>query len=142
MARVIWRNGDLNDLSTQLKAIPAEFLDAGADIISDVTEEGAAQMRTYIETRGTGYNGHTGRVDEGYMLGDVAAGEVSNTGHSASGEYGWGVTGGPVPDYYKYQENGFRHWRSGHNVPPMHALLDSFIEMREKFISRIGKLVK
>jgi len=76
------------------------------------------------------------------MLGDVAAGEVSNTGRSASGEYGWGVTGGPVQPYYLYQENGFKNWRSGVNIPPMHALLDSFVEMREKFISRIAKLVK
>lgn len=142
MARVIWRNNDLNDMSTKLRAIPAEFLDAASDVISDVTDEGAVQMRSYIESRGTGYDGHTGRVDEGYMLGDVAASEVANTGRSASGEYGWGVTGGPVQPYYRYQEDGFRHARSGKNVPPMHALLDSFVEMREKFISRIARLVK
>lgn len=142
MARVIWRGRDLDDMSTSLRAIPEQFLDAASEVISDVTDEGAVQMRSYIESRGTGYDGHTGRVDEGYMLGDVAASEVANTGRSASGEYGWGVTAGPVQPYYRYQEDGFRHARSGKNVPPMHALLDSFVEMREKFISRIARLVK
>lgn len=142
MARIVWRNNDLDRMASQVRAIPEQFLNAAAEIIEDSAQDGAAQMRNYIETRGTGYDGHAGRVDEGYMLGDVAASEVENTGRSASAQYGWGVTGGPVQDYYRYQENGFKHWRSGKSIPPMHALLDSFVETREKFFSRIARLVK
>lgn len=142
MARVVWRNGDLNDMMSRVSIIPERMLDAAADVIGEAINMGADDMRVYIESRGTGYDGHTGRVDEGYMLGDVAASEVEKTPQKASGAYGWGVTGGPVHPYYVYQENGFRHWRSGADVPPMHALLDSFISAREKFYSRILGLVK
>lgn len=43
----------------------------------------------------------------------------------ASGEYGWLNN---QQDYFRYQEQGFTHYKSGEAIPAMNALRDSFIE--------------
>ena len=44
---------------------------------------------------------------------------------SASGEYGWL---GNQQEYFRYQEEGFTHYRSGEAIPAMNALRDSYVE--------------
>lgn len=135
---ITW-NRELDQLRTYIKAAGPGLQDEAEKIVAESINEGAALMRDFIQTRGTGWEGRRGRVDEGYMLGDVAASEVQRDRSGVRGQYGWGVTGAKPQDYYRYQEQGFRHWRSGKDVAPMHALLDSFIQTREKFKSKVVK---
>jgi len=139
MARVSWR-GDLRKLRMRIENLPQEKLDQAARIMEEVTDEGADLMRQYIATRGIASDGNggikEGRIESGKMLKNVES-AVHRNPKSVRGEFGWGVAGGPHEKYFDYQENGFRHWLSGKNVPPMHAMLDAFIKMRVKFFARM-----
>lgn len=135
MARISWR-GDLRALRMRIENIPEDYLDQAEEIMEDVTKEGADLMRQYIRTRGTDKSGKEGRIESGAMLEEVES-EVVRNPRSVRGEFGWGVDGGTYEKYFGYQESGFRHWVSGINVPPMHAQLDAFIKMREKFFQRM-----
>lgn len=127
-------NEDLNNMTTHLRAMQSNMRQEAAQIVKETIEDGANLMRQNIETKD--------RIDQGYMLGDVAASEVQSDAQGVRGQFGWGVTGGPVQPYYLYQENGFRHWRSGKDVPPMHALLESFITVREQFFAKVVRMVR
>lgn len=140
MARITW-DSDLQRLETRLRAMEKGLEADSVRIVDKAINRGADLMRQYIQTRGTGFEDRPGRVDEGYMLGDVAASEVIKDRKGVRGKFGWGVTGSPAQDYYVYQENGFRHWRSGKDVPPMHALLDAFIKTREEFYGDVLRMV-
>lgn len=120
----------------RIENLPQEKLDQAAQIMEEVTDEGADLMRQYIRTRGTEKSGKEGRIETGTMLDEVES-AVHRNPKSVRGEFGWGVAGGLHEKYFDYQENGFRHWRSGENVPPMHAMLDAFIKMRIKFFARM-----
>ena len=137
MARVAWR-GDLRKLRMRIENLPEEALDEAEQIMEDITKEGADLMRQYIRTRGTPDSGKMGRIESGTMLEEVEH-AVHRNPKSVRGEFGWGVDGGLHEKYFDYQENGFRHWLSGKNVPPMHAQLDAFIKMREKFFTRLRR---
>lgn len=137
---IVWRNGDLNDLTTHAALYVKEIERQAEKVVDETAREGAEVMRGYIESRGTGWRGHRGRVDEGYMLGDVAH-NVTKSADGVRGKWGWGTTGGPKHPYYRFQEQGFTIWNSGHTVPPMHALLDSFIKVREEFARKIRKML-
>jgi hypothetical protein len=144
MAGFIWGNEDLDSLITNLQGRKKLAIKTAETILDDVVSEGAWQMREYIETRGTGYRGHRGRVETGYMLGDVADSKEEHqvVGNRVTGRFGWGLNGAPVPDYYRYQEQGFKNSWTGRDVPPMHALLDSFIKARISLMNRLHKAVK
>lgn len=119
------------------------------DAIASATKTGADEMRRIIETSATPakkagawtsnwFSATTeGRVDTGRMLGDVS--EVRT---KRSGKWGWALNGGTADMYYLYQENGFWHVGAKRDVPPMHALLGSFIKAREQLIRDLDKLVK
>lgn len=142
---VVWRNGDLKRMSTEIRAKGAGGREAVTEILARTAAEAGDDMRRYIETRGTGYMDRPGRVETGQMLGDVAATDRTNdvvvTGKKVTGKVGWGINGGKVEPYYLYQENGFQQ-KSGHNVPPMHALLDSFIRWRERVAAEIKEITR
>lgn len=135
MARVSWR-GDLRMLRMRIENLPEAALDQAAQIMEEVTDEGADLMRQYIRTRGTEKSDKEGRIETGTMLDEVES-TVHRNPKSVRGEFGWGVAGGRHEKRFDYQENGFRHWRSGENVPPMHAMLDAFVKMRIKFFARM-----
>jgi hypothetical protein len=132
-------NRELDQLRLRVQAMGPGLQDEAEKIVRESVNEGADRMRGFIETRGTGFEGRRGRVDEGYMLGDVAASEPQRDRRGVRGQFGWGVTGGKVQAYYRYQEQGFKHWRSGKDVAPMHALLDAYIQTRENFKRKIIK---
>lgn len=123
---------DLNNLTTNLANVGPRLEEKAAQIVQETVIDGANQMRQNIEA--------SGRIDTGYMLGDVANNEVQTDGGTVHAEFGWGTTGGPVQPYYVYQEQGFTHYGSGKDVPPMHALLQAFINVREKFYAKIAAL--
>lgn len=132
-------NRDMDRLENFVVGTPRRLADEAEEIVQETITEGADAMRTYIETSGLGDK--TGRIETGYMLGDVTQSEVTNNGTRIEGSWGWGVTHADVKDYYLYQEQGFTHARSGKDIPPMHALLRSYIDQRDKFYSRIFALV-
>ena len=135
---IVWRNRDLNDLKTVIHNLPARAEKNLTSVVKESSREGARLMREYILTRGTGYRGHTGRVETGKMLASVTN-TATRSGNSVRGSWGWLRT---QEDYFRYQENGFRAF--GSNAPqaqvePMHALLDSFFKVREDFIADVAK---
>lgn len=140
---------DLDKMVTRLKH-SAEVLQSEAErIVREVAEEGADEMRKIISTDTTpGKAAGTwssnwfsatakGRIETGMMLGDVSTAPSKKTAR-----WGWALNGGREVDYYMYQENGFTHWRTGKDIPPMHALLGSFLKARESAIRKLDKLVK
>lgn len=134
MAYAKWTNDSLNKMIFQFEGMKDIGREESAKLVEESINEGAAIMRTNIET--------SGRIDQGYMLGDVAASEVQSDAKGVRGQFGWGVTSGPVQDYYLHQENGFKHWRSGKNIPPMHALLEAFITVSQKFEEKFLEMIK
>lgn len=136
---VVWRNRDLRDLETTIRAIPDTVMERLEPAIKEASREGARLMREYINSRGTGYRGHRGRVESGKMLEQVSntAERVDSTRLQA--RWGW------IKDrerYFLYQENGFRSTMTQQDVAPMHALLDSFIRVRTQFIADVSKAVR
>lgn len=134
-------NSGAEQMTAFVRDLPENALQEGQDILLDVAIEGQKQMETFISTRGTGWNGHTGRIETGQML-DAVDSQASIDGTKAQSSFGWGINGSKVEDYYRYQEEGFVNTWSGKQVPPMHALLDSFVKMREKFYQRVRNMVK
>jgi hypothetical protein len=138
---IVWRNGDLNDLTTRAAFYIKEIEREAAQVVDETAKEGAEVMRGYIEVRGTGWRGHQGRIEQGTMI-DAVQSVTEKTNEGVRGRFGWGVRGGLMENYFRYQEQGFTIASSGHVVPPMHALLDSFIKVREDFIRKIVKIIK
>lgn len=138
MARVGWR-GDIRKLQARIENLPEELLDMAEDIMEDEMRIGAEQMRANIRKADTPTSiaeGRQGRVKTGQMLEDVEH-NVERFRRSVKGEFGWGVNGGRYEKYYDYQEQGFKHFRSGKDVAPMHALLEAFMNTRERFFARM-----
>lgn len=129
----IWRNADLNHLVTSVRALQKNLRQECIKIVEETINEGRDVMISNVES--------SNRIDTGYMLGTISASEVQATGNIISGQFGWGINGNPVEDYYLYQEQGFQHWRSGKDIPPMHALLEAFITVREHFFAKVNAMV-
>lgn len=130
--------------------VSVDSLDSGIDTaVGAATKTGVTEMQRIIETSATPakkaglwtskwFSATTeGRVETGRMLGDVSSERTKR-----SGRWGWGLNGGKPDMYYWYQENGFWHVGAKRDVPPMHALLGSFIKAREQLIRDLDKLVK
>ena len=119
------------------------------DLTIELAEMGEEKMREFIQTRGTNRQwsrpwpsrktpgrrsgSGPGRIDSGDMLKNV--GRKFQRGEKQSrAVFGWTQD---YEDYYKYQEEGFRHWRAGADpnqrgnrrpavtVPGMFALRDA-----------------
>lgn len=138
---LVWRNRDLNDLTTRAAFYIKEIEREAAKVVDETAKEGAEVMRGFIESRGTGYRGHTGRVETGTMLDQVQS-VTEKTNEGVRGRFGFNVRSGTPQNYFRYQEQGFTIASSGHDVPPMHALLDAFIHVREDFIRKVVQLIR
>lgn len=140
---------DLNRMISRLKHSQEVLESEATRIVREVAEEGAAEMRKIISTSATPgkssgswtsrwFSATTkGRIETGQMLGDVSTAPTKKTAR-----WGWALNGGREVDYYMYQENGFTHWITGKDVPPMHALLGSFLKARESAVRKLDELVK
>ena len=128
MAAIRW-NHDLDRLVTHLQNIPEELEQAASDITQESVDEGAHIMYEKVS-----------RIDTGAMKESVGSGPVEKSGSTISGWFGWSDE--KVQPYFVYQEQGFKNVWSGEDVPPMHALLESFIEERESWFARLKALVK
>lgn len=117
---------DLNNFVTNLANVGPRLEERATQIVQETVIDGAQQMRSLID-----------RIDTGQMLADVGNTDVQKEGTRVHAEFGWVDQ---VQPYYIYQEQGFTHYGSGKDIPPMHALLQAFINVREKFYAKIAAL--
>lgn len=102
--------------------------------VKESLEEGATAMKGMIETRGTGntwtkaWDGSSrtasipGRVDSGNMR-DSVEGKVTDVSETrVEGVLGWADGS---PEYFGYQNSGFRHVLAAKQIPGMMALRDA-----------------
>ena len=141
MARVSWRGGDVKKIALRIENIPEELMEMANDVIDEVTDDGAELMREYIMTRATDKvrerYGREGRYRPGKAMYKAVKSGTKQNRRSVVGTFGWGVDGSANEDYFRFQEEGFRHWISGEDIVPMHALLDAYMETRERFFARM-----
>jgi hypothetical protein len=100
-----------------------------------VIEEAAQRMVETVETTPSGLRpGKPDRVWTGHMRDEIRAEPVTSGGGVVKGVWGW-------PDaeaYFNYQETGEATGLK--SIPPMHALLSSFIWAREELQTQIDFL--
>lgn len=113
---------------------PGRLMQRVATVMDDVLGDGANEMQSNIETRGTGRewsrpwgpNGRTGsypgRVDTGQMIREVQGEVTSISNKRVTGTLGWPEDS---PDYYRLQEHGFYHTLTQEDVDGMRALADA-----------------
>jgi hypothetical protein len=130
MANVQW-NKDFFDLKTHAAKMPSELRGVAVQIVNQSVKEGASIMYDNID-----------RIDTEQMKSQVSYEDAKGSRWRVSGKFGWGLQGTIFDPYYIFQEQGFRHYLSGKNVPPMHALLRAFMVERERFYERVRKAVK
>lgn len=136
MAKVFGR--DLNSMMTFIEGLPDELKGDVADLIDDATIRGEELMGAFISTRGTRTSAGPGREETYNMRDKVSHTQATEIDGKIVGTFGWSAQ--DAEDYFFYQENGFRHWISGENIPPMHALLDSFIRASEEWKENMDNL--
>lgn len=135
---IYFRGSDFGDLGKFIASIPNEMRRRSDKVTQDMGEYGANLMREFIRTRGTGYRGHTGRIETGAML---RAARVRKDSQGRGVRWGWARP----KKYFGYQEYGFTHqsrssdYASRRDVAPMHALTDSWFLTRQKFIREINR---
>lgn len=124
------------EISAEFKLFQKKMQAETREAAKDAAEILAGKMTYYIKTA-TGTISGPGRVKTGDMLGDV---KVRSKGNSAwgSAEAGWIDM---VKDYYVYQEEGFRHVRSGRYIPGMFAFGQAWIEATDYLTVRLKQIV-
>lgn len=90
-----------------------------------VIEGAVRNAKQFTDERGTGYNGHAGRVDTGAMI-NAIDGQAFQAGVSLIvGQFGF-TTEREL--YFALQTvTGFKHWISGEFIEPTYAFRDALI---------------
>lgn len=136
---IYFKGSDFSDFGNFIASIPRQMRERSDKVTQDMGNYGANLMREYIRTRGTGYRGHTGRIETGKMLRGVRVRKSKSTGQGI--RWGWSNP----KAYYGYQEYGFTigsrasDYESRRDVVPMHALMDSWFLTRQKFVREINR---
>lgn len=121
---------EFDKMKTNLAKMPESMRDTAKTLVTETVREGASIMQDNIS-----------RVETELMRGSVSYEPAQGKRHSVSGKFGWGLHNSKVEPYFIYQEQGFRHYMSGKDIPPMHALLRAFMVVRERFYSRVHQAV-
>lgn len=116
-------------LKVHLETVTPRLEQAARDIVDDLVEEGAALMQARIH--------ELDRIDTTKMISSVKFKHAKSS--YFYGRFGWVDV---HEDYFKYQDEGFRHWISGKHIPGMFALYDAFIQVREELKQRVEDLTK
>lgn len=134
-----------DELSRRLN--PQRLMDQIEKATEESLAEGKSDMRHSIETRGTGktwqraWNGRTGsypgRVASGDMLNAVEGKITARRPEMIEGILGWADGS---PDYFRYQNIGFRHVMAQTDVAGMRALRDASDLLRADLIERLGRI--
>lgn len=127
MAKVKYGPG-WRGLKVHFENAPADIQEKAAEIVAESVKDGAERMTEYID-----------RIDTGLMHDSVSY-TLPKTSYFY-GRFGWGLNGKPYEKYFRYQEQGFQHV-SGKKIPPMHAMYQAFIEVREEFYRKVRDLAK
>lgn len=122
---VRYSNRDIQDFRLAVKAMPQTMRAEGKIIVAETIKEGADVMYQL-----------TNRIDTETMKATISYSSVESNQKAVSGSWGWGIDGAELHDYYHYQEDGTRY------ITPMHALLGSYVKMREKFLKRVERLAQ
>lgn len=137
---VKWNGRKPSQMAAQFQNIPKELENGSAEVIKVVIGHGELLMKDYIATRGTGYVGKgaratpDGRIDSGEMYDAVSSAMYGKR----SGKFGWGVAGKGVKHYFSLQE----YQPTPRGFPPMHALTDAFVKVREEFERKMKRMLK
>lgn len=132
-----WVSGSPMQLSATLRARGAGGAKVVSAVMEDVIEEAADRMVQTIETTPSGLKpGKIGRVWTGHMRDSVKTLPVTSGGGRVTGQWGWPDS----EDYFKYQEEGAAMGRA--TIPPMHALLGSFLWAKIELQLRLNALMK
>ena len=124
--------------------------DTSGEELEHAMQNGAEYMRYFIATRGTnrpwawGGGNKSGRIESGHMIGEVDH-RVDNTVRGKRGFFGWlGAWANPDNDYFRFQEGGFTHNRTGEFIEGMYAMADAaeaaFEELRTRIADRVRSL--
>lgn len=97
----------------------------GVNAALDAALTGKEEMQLVIRTSGTGWKGHTGRIETGQMLESVEA-EATLLG----GRFGWLKK---LEDYFHYQNEGFYNVGKGAFTEGMHAYESALLKARIRF---------
>lgn len=123
-----WQN-DLRSMIVAIENLPKQLEDAVEPLVAEAAREGADIMYQNID-----------RIDTEFMKGSVGNSDAKQEGNTIYAEWGWGIDGAQVEPYFLYQEYGFTHAVSNKDIPPMHALTESFIRVWEKFKGKIARM--
>lgn len=126
---------------------PQRLMDQIQDIAEESLADGKRDMEASIKSRGTGktwqkpWGGRAGsfpgRVDSGDMLDAVEGRVTRRTTTRVEGILGWPDGS---PDYFRFQEAGFRHIMAGADVAGMMALRDASDSMRADLLERLERI--
>lgn len=148
MASLIWQNEDLDALITRLVTHSETVRLSLGPLMEQAMVEAEALMRQYVEEAVTatglaraagrskskrGGGSDPGRIETGRMIAAIQH-TVVDEGDTVIGSWGW--LSGLDEDtlYFLFQENG-----TG-TLPAMHALLQSFIQIREQIAAEVRSL--
>lgn len=94
-------------------------------LMTTVIAEAVNNAKQFTNERGTGYNGHAGRVDTGAMI-DAIGGQVFQDGvNLIVGRFGF-TTQREL--YFALQTvTGFKHYLSGEFIEPTYAFRDALV---------------
>lgn len=107
-------------------------------ILGDIADEAVTRMRKTVMTTPSALSpGKGNRYWSGDMYHNIVRGEVEVTGTKVSVEFGWPFG---YEDYFLYQDWGVDPKGKRPPIPPMHALLGTFIWAREEAKQRISDM--
>lgn len=138
---VKWKGADPDDLIRRLEQRKREVPIEVAAVVRETVQEAQKVQRQYLDRATTPYGEFrysqgrgrsAGRNDTGTMI-DAIGWDVEKTGrYQVTGRWGW-LSG--ILDYFVYQEKGI-------GVPEAHSLLDSYVEISQKFQARMRGLFR
>ena len=137
----VFRNRDLQTLETRLNLQKRVMIDQSTEIMEITMREAedlqrelldAATTRTGEKRYAAGRGASAGRRDTDEMYEGIGS-EVEATSKRVVGRWGW--LNDPKA-YYSYQDYGTGR------IPPAGSLIDSFIQIRERFIKRVVRLAR
>lgn len=144
---VKWKGADPDDLIRRLEERKRQVPIEVAAVVRETVQEAQQIQRGYLDRATTPYgerrfalglgrnNGgrSAGRNDSGTMM-DAINWEVEKTGrYRIAGRWGW-LSG--ILDYFIYQEHGTP------TIDEAHSLLDSYIEVSQKFQARMKRIFR
>lgn len=142
---VRYKGMDMRDLSSRMRLRSNVAIDELEQIVSMTVEEAERDQKALLDRAVTRYGAlrmsrgdgrSAGRNDEGDLI-DAISSDVKPEKTKVTGKWGW-LSLGPENPRGKVLAQDFGG--SPSRIPAAHSLLDSYVQARAKFISRISAL--